>query len=104
MQGHNRYWSPKTTYATVNGGAFNFTFNGPQDSKQVQPLASSCVRVLMLCPPWRCLCEQVGVPTQQEFWDFLMSSSKEWGLAVYEQVQVVQASAVTHGLMLLCAV
>ena len=28
----------------------------------------------------------VGLPVQQEFWDFLLSSSKkQWGLMVYEQ-------------------
>ena len=27
------------------------------------------------------------VPLEQRFWDFLMSTSKKWGLAVYEQVK-----------------
>ena len=28
---------------------------------------------------------QYAVPLEQRFWDFLMESSKKWGLSVYEQ-------------------
>ncbi len=28
----------------------------------------------------------IGLPLEQEFWDYLMETSKRWGLAVYEQV------------------
>jgi len=62
IQGHNRYWSNETTYATQNGGPYNFLFNDKSGG-------------------WG----HIGVPTEQEFWDFLMETSKRWGLAVYEQ-------------------
>ena len=63
IQGHNRYWSNETTYATQNGGPYNFLFNNKSGQ-------------------WG----HIGVPTEQEFWDFLMETSKRWGLVVYEQV------------------
>jgi hypothetical protein len=31
-----------------------------------------------------------AIPTSQAFWDYLMSSSKDWGMAVYEQVRAGQ--------------
>eukprot|EP00055_Hartaetosiga_balthica_P010247 m.43186 g.43186 ORF g.43186 m.43186 type:complete len:767 (+) comp7096_c0_seq2:66-2366(+) len=55
--GHNRYWAQDTVYAKENGGKFEFTSN---KFNMVAPLT-------------------------QEFWDFLMSSSKAWGLYTYEQ-------------------
>lgn len=27
----------------------------------------------------------IALPTQQEFWDYLMETSRRWGLVVYEQ-------------------
>ncbi len=30
-----------------------------------------------------------AVPLQQEFWDYLMTTSRKWGLSVYEQVGAV---------------
>jgi len=62
IQGHNRYWSNLTTYAKQNGGPYDFLFNDRSGN-------------------WG----HIGVPTQQEFWDFLMETSKRWGLVVYEQ-------------------
>ena len=56
--GHNRYWAVDTDYAKQNGGDFDFILE-PENGK--------------------------GIPTEQAFWDFLMKSSKEWGLSVYEQ-------------------
>ncbi|XP_076436393.1 uncharacterized protein LOC143275932 isoform X2 [Babylonia areolata] len=53
---HNRYWSVNTTYAKQNGGQFDF-FIG----------------------------HQLSLPIGQEFWDWLMQSSVEWGLVLYEQ-------------------
>ena len=58
VQGHNRYWSAETTYAKENGGKWNF------------------------------LVDKTGgyaLPHDQDFWNFLMRSSREWGLTVYEQ-------------------
>ncbi|EGD83514.1 hypothetical protein PTSG_04123 [Salpingoeca rosetta] len=55
--GHNRYWSNNTDYAIQNGGKFAFS-----DNKYA-----------------------MVVPLEQAFWDFLLGSSKKWGLAVYEQ-------------------
>lgn len=54
--GHNRYWASDTTYATQNGGTWNFIIEGV-----------------------------LALPTQREFWDYLMQSSKTWGLITYEQ-------------------
>eukprot|EP01012_Entosiphon_sulcatum_P006732 TRINITY_DN13233_c0_g1_i2.p1 TRINITY_DN13233_c0_g1~~TRINITY_DN13233_c0_g1_i2.p1 ORF type:complete len:763 (+),score=129.91 TRINITY_DN13233_c0_g1_i2:23-2290(+) len=56
VQGHNRYWAPDTTYAKHNGGTFDFIVE-----------------------------KNFSIPTQQEFWDFLIGDSKKWGLVVYEQ-------------------
>ncbi|ESO98847.1 hypothetical protein LOTGIDRAFT_158797 [Lottia gigantea] len=53
---HNRWWSPKTTYARQNGGNFDFIVE-----------------------------EAKAVPTDQAFWDYLFDSSKKWGLTLYEQ-------------------
>ena len=57
---HNRYWSANTDYAKQNGGEFDFIIE--PDSHQ-----------------------GLAMPTEQRFWDYLMSSSLEWGLKVYEQ-------------------
>jgi hypothetical protein len=65
IQGHNRYWSGQTTYAKQNGGQYDFLFNNRSGS-------------------WG----HIGVPTEQEFWDFLMTSSRRWGLTTYEQVSM----------------
>lgn len=62
IQGHNRYWSNETTYAKQNGGQYNFLI----DNRNVPN-------------------GHLAVPDDQAFWDFLMSSSKRWGLEVYEQ-------------------
>eukprot|EP01006_Ploeotia_vitrea_P025487 TRINITY_DN58345_c0_g2_i1.p1 TRINITY_DN58345_c0_g2~~TRINITY_DN58345_c0_g2_i1.p1 ORF type:complete len:748 (-),score=61.40 TRINITY_DN58345_c0_g2_i1:94-2337(-) len=57
IQGHNRYWSPKTPYAKQNGGPWEFIIEG----------------------------DRMALPVQQDFWTWLLGASKEWGLAVYEQ-------------------
>ena len=49
--GHNRYWAVDTDYARQNGGDYDFI---------LEPLNDK------------------AIPVQQEFWDFLMKSSKEW--------------------------
>ena len=69
VQGHNRYWSGQTPYATANGGPYKFLIDD-QDN----------------------LMGHLAVPVEQAFWDFLMTSSKLWGLAVYEQVRGVQTA------------
>jgi hypothetical protein len=56
--GHNRYWDDATPYAKQNGGQYEFIVEKDNGT---------------------------AIPTEQAFWDFLMSSSKAWGLAVYEQ-------------------
>jgi len=55
---HNRFWSDKAVYAKQNGGIYNFT---------VEPTT------------------HLSIPTDQNFWDFVMASSKKWGLVTYEQ-------------------
>jgi hypothetical protein len=55
---HNRWWSGETTYAKQNGGLWDFVIDPDTN---------------------------FAVPLQQEFWDFLISDSKQWGLATYEQ-------------------
>ena len=54
---HNRYWSPAVAYAKQNGGQYDFIIEKGHNA----------------------------IPTSQAFWDYLMASSKEWGMAVYEQ-------------------
>ena len=54
---HNRYWSPAVAYAKQNGGQYDFIIEKGHNA----------------------------IPTSQAFWDYLMVSSKEWGMAVYEQ-------------------
>ena len=56
--GHNRFWSADTDYAKQNGGDYDFAI----DEKS-----------------------QFAVPLTQDFWDFLMESSRKWGLYTYEQ-------------------
>ena len=59
VQGHNRYWSGETVYATQNGGKYKFLLE-----------------------------ESTGgaVPLEQKFWDdFLQQPRSAWGLRVYEQ-------------------
>jgi hypothetical protein len=53
---HNRYWDPQTIYATQNGGKFDFI---------IEPA------------------HKRAIPTQRAFWDYLMTSSKAWGMVVY---------------------
>ncbi len=65
FQGHNRYWSNETTYAKQNGGQFEFLIDNQSGDNGHGHGA---------------------VPVQQEFWDYLMATSKQWGLEVYEQV------------------
>lgn len=68
MQGHNRYWSGNTTYAKQNGGQWDFLCNNNTGGNY----------------------GHVCVPTQQEFWDFLLGSSRKWGLTTYEQVPFIR--------------
>ncbi|EDQ85462.1 uncharacterized protein MONBRDRAFT_34228 [Monosiga brevicollis MX1] len=56
--GHNRWWSPETSYSKQNGGEYDFS-----DKNE-----GSAV-----------------VPLEQRFWDDLLKSSATWGLTVYEQ-------------------
>ena len=65
-QGHNRYWSHLTTYAKQNGGPYEFIFNNRSGNYGM-----------------------IGVPTEQEFWDYFMATARKWGRAVYEQVRVL---------------
>ncbi|XP_071834017.1 uncharacterized protein [Apostichopus japonicus] len=53
---HNRWWSPDTDYAKQNGGKYEFIVETGK-----------------------------ALPQDKDFWDYLMSSSKEWGLFLYEQ-------------------
>eukprot|EP01060_Flectonema_neradi_P022193 TRINITY_DN3046_c2_g1_i1.p1 TRINITY_DN3046_c2_g1~~TRINITY_DN3046_c2_g1_i1.p1 ORF type:complete len:565 (+),score=113.29 TRINITY_DN3046_c2_g1_i1:50-1696(+) len=53
---HNRYWSPQTDYAKQNGGEWDFIIEA-----------------------------EAAMPIDQAFWDWLLGSSKSWGLRVYEQ-------------------
>lgn len=53
---HNRYWSSDTTYAKLNGGAYNFIVESV-----------------------------ISVPDDQKFWDDLFANSSRWGLYTYEQ-------------------
>lgn len=55
---HNRWWSSETQYAKANGGKWNFIVE--KENKK-------------------------AIPQDEEFWDYLIATSKEWGLAVYEQ-------------------
>ena len=58
VQGHNRFWSNKTTYAKENGGTYDFLLDAGG----------------------------YALPAEQRFWDDLLLSSRvKWGLAVYEQ-------------------
>ena len=56
---HNRWWSAEVSYATQNGGQYNFV---------TEPKTST----------W-------AVPTDQRFWDDLFFNSSQWGLRVYQQ-------------------
>jgi hypothetical protein len=59
---HNRYWSPFTNYAKVNGGPWNFFIDAPGTGAGM------------------------AVPLDQAFWVWLLQDSvKEWGLSTYEQ-------------------
>ena len=58
VQGHNRFWSNKTTYAKEYGGDYAFLLD----------------------------VGGYALPAEQRFWDDLLLSSRvKWGLAVYEQ-------------------
>ena len=56
--GHNRFWASDTVYAKQNGGDWDFIVE-PENHK--------------------------SIPVEQGFWDYLMESSRAWGLKVYEQ-------------------
>jgi hypothetical protein len=58
VQGHNRYWSMNTDYAKQNGGDWNFI---------IDPIS------------------EYALPYDQDFWNYLMQSSRKWGLTTYEQ-------------------
>ena len=59
---HNRYWSPRTNYATQNGGAWEFFIDAAGTG------------------------DGMAVPLEQQFWVWLLTSSvAEWGLTTYEQ-------------------
>ncbi|XP_071096504.1 uncharacterized protein [Haliotis cracherodii] len=53
---HNRFWASDTTYAKQNGGQFDFI-----------------VEILK------------AVPMSEDFWDYLFSNARKWGLILYEQ-------------------
>ena len=53
---HNRMWATDNVYAKKNGGNFSWIVD-----------------------------KKVAVPTQQAFWDYLITQGKNWGLYVYEQ-------------------
>lgn len=55
---HNRYWAAENIYARQNGGNYDFI---------VEPD------------------NQMAIPTEQRFWDDLMSNATQWGMTVYEQ-------------------
>ena len=55
VQGHNRFWSMNTDYAKQNGGNWNFILD--PDS-------------------------QYALPYDQEFWNYLMQTSRKWGCVV----------------------
>jgi hypothetical protein len=59
VQGHNRYWSADTDYAAQNGGKWRFLVDAEGS--------------------------QYALPYDQGFWDYLMRTSREWGLTTYEQ-------------------
>ena len=52
VQGHNRYWSGQTPYATANGGKWEFLIDNINRTHG-----------------------HLAVPVEQAFWDFLMTSS-----------------------------
>ncbi|XP_071115649.1 uncharacterized protein [Haliotis cracherodii] len=53
---HSMYWSSNTTYATANGGKYEFLIDGPK-----------------------------SLPLEERFWTDLLAESRKWGLFVYEQ-------------------
>lgn len=57
---HNRYWSANTDYAKQNGGEWDFVIERESHGG-------------------------LAFPLQQEFWDFLLSEARKWGLRTYEQ-------------------
>lgn len=62
IQGHNRYWAVDNVYATQNGGDWDFVIENATAYNSA-----------------------MAVPLQEEFWEYLFSSSAEWGLITYEQ-------------------
>ncbi|XP_046547730.1 uncharacterized protein LOC124257657 [Haliotis rubra] len=52
----NGFWSNKTSYAQQNGGNFSFLISGSS-----------------------------AIPLGGDFWDYLFSKAKDWGLKVYQQ-------------------
>ncbi|CAG0900286.1 unnamed protein product [Darwinula stevensoni] len=55
---HNRWFSPETTYATENGGEYEFLIE-PENGK--------------------------ALPLERRFWDDLLDEARVWGLVTYEQ-------------------
>ncbi|CAK8679724.1 unnamed protein product [Clavelina lepadiformis] len=53
---HNRYWASDTTYAKKNGGSYDFYVE-----------------------------TEKSIPDDPNFWNYLIRSSKAWGLITYEQ-------------------
>ncbi|XP_067662767.1 uncharacterized protein [Haliotis asinina] len=53
---HSKFWSSNNTYAKKNGGAYNFIIDGDK-----------------------------ALPTDERFWQDLMSSARQWGLVVFEE-------------------
>ncbi|XP_046547876.1 uncharacterized protein LOC124257776 [Haliotis rubra] len=53
---HSMYWSSNTTYATANGGKYEFVIDGPK-----------------------------ALPLEERFWTDLLADARKWGLFVYEQ-------------------
>lgn len=71
MRFHNPFFSHPSKFfppidATQNGGKFAFS-----DTKY-----------------------KMVVPLEQEFWDYLLSTSKQWGLYTYEQVSAKPREAI----------
>jgi len=61
---HNRWWSNDTTYAKQSGGKWDF-YVETQSTKYTN--------------------EAMALPLDQDFWNYLFSTSRQWGLYTYEQ-------------------
>lgn len=69
---HNRYWDAGTNYSTVNGGAYNFIYDGCVERAAGSTTGSTAA----VC---------VVVPDDQQFWDDLIANKTKTGLFMYEQ-------------------